>query len=98
MDKVEITVTEAYPCYSCYVEVDIHNTGSIPITHGPWVCLDPVGPQFEIFITPLTSLPKLHTGESNWWEFEVHCIQTDVPPLTPITETFDFELEYQQAQ
>ena len=99
MDKVEITVTDAYPCYSCYVEVDIHNTGSIPITHGQWSLIGGnIGTQFEWVITPLTSLPKLHTGESNWWEFEIHCIQTADPPLVPVMETFDFQLEYQQAQ
>jgi hypothetical protein len=39
-DKVEISVTNGYPSFHCYVEVDVKNAGTIPIkVHAPGVFL-----------------------------------------------------------
>ena len=31
IDKLEVTISNAYPCIDYYLPIDIHNIGSIPV-------------------------------------------------------------------
>ena len=76
-----VVVDNAYPCIDYYQEVDIHNTGTIPL-HIDGIDMTAVPPWCTVEITDL-SCNQLHPGESAWGRIHVHLFQ-EAPEGTTI--------------
>ena len=76
---IQISVTDAYPSYECYVTFDVHSLGTIPVHvqqpfpdagNPGWVALQ------DCYVdgagTPIQGVPQLHEGEAAYCTIFIH--------------------------
>jgi hypothetical protein len=91
--KIEITITNAYPCYEAYGPIGVHHIGSVPaiIKSITW---DDAPPELEIWITQYPGNPwpigyQLHGCHEIFFYLHVHVLEDDtaIPPIKPLPDT-----------
>jgi len=79
-DKVQITITNGYPCYACDIVVEIHNNGTVPAN---LVKLDfdvtgPLAPWVEVsFSGSWPGFPQIDPGQTVTGVISIHIAQED---------------------
>lgn len=91
-DIIEITITDAYPCYEAWVVIGVHHIGSVPciISDISWVA----PPELEIWIAEYATYPwpigaQLHGCEEIFFYLYIHVFEDEMaePPIEPLQDT-----------
>lgn len=98
-NKIEVTITNAYPCYEAWVAIGIHNTGissasCIPLIVKSITWAD-APPELQIWISQCPPSPwpvvgyQLHYCQEIFFYLHVHVLEDDTakPPINPLPNT-----------
>jgi len=92
-DTIEITITDAYPCYEAYGPIGVHHIGSVPCIIEDIIIDAP--PELEIWTSAYPGNPwpvigwQLHGCEEVFFYLHVHVFEDDTatPPILPLPDT-----------
>jgi predicted ribosomally synthesized peptide with SipW-like signal peptide len=93
-NKIEVTITNAYPCYEAWVGIGVHNNGGIPLIIKSITWAD-APPELQIWISPFPLNPwpvigyQLHYCHEIFFFLHVHVFENDtaIPPINPLPNT-----------
>jgi hypothetical protein len=84
-----VTISNAYPCYSCKITYNVVNTGTIPVKIQSITVTNPNSDKLTVTVTGIAKGDQIDAGESKAGDLEIHVEQAAAQGAT---YTFSVEI------